>query len=411
MTTTSPSPLRRRLLPLHVAVALQGFLLWVPVEKLFMTGIGFDPAAVGVMAAAYAAVVPVVEIPSGVLADRWSRRGVLVVASGALALCSLVGGLSHGVPVYVVSALILGVYFAMYSGTMDSIVYDTVLEATGGSADFETRIGRVRATESVALVTGALAGGLVADLTSPRLTYFLTVPFAAASVLAYLRFREPTLHRSEHPTPLRQHLAVTFRTLIRRRDLVPVIALGVLTALLLQSLFEFGPLWLVALAAPAAAFGPYWAALMSTFGIGGLVAGRMPFDRPLPLGAVVVLMTGAGLAVTVRTNAVVVTVAHVILALLLVAVGIHATRLLHDRVPSTVRAGVASGVGALSWLVFLPFALAMGRVSDAFGVHAAGWLLTGAAATTGLLLVVSAVLADRARGEAAPVLVAHGDVW
>jgi predicted MFS family arabinose efflux permease len=410
MMTRSPSPLRRRLLPLHVAVALQGFLLWVPVEKLFMTGIGFDPAAVGVMAAAYAAVVPVVEIPSGILADRWSRRGVLVVASVALALCSLVGGLSHGVPVYVVSALILGVYFAMYSGTMDSIVYDTVLEETGGSADFETRIGRVRATESVALVTGALAGGLVADLTSPRLTYFLTVPFAAASVLAYLRFREPTLHRTLQPTPLRQHLAVTFRTLARRRELVPVIALIVLTALLLQSVFEFGPLWLVALAAPAAAFGPYWAALMSTFGIGGLVAGRIPFDRPLPLAAVVVLMTGAGLAVTVRTNAVVVTVAHVILALLLVAVGIHATRLLHDRVPSTVRAGVASGVGALSWLVFLPFALAMGLVSDAFGVHAAGWLLTGAAATTGLLLVVSAALSDRARGEAAPVLVPPGEM-
>jgi hypothetical protein len=57
--------LRRRLLPLHVAVALQGFMLWVPVEKLFMNEIGFDAAAVGVMAAAYAAVVPLVEIPSG----------------------------------------------------------------------------------------------------------------------------------------------------------------------------------------------------------------------------------------------------------------------------------------------------------------------------------------------------------
>ena len=27
--------------------------------------------------------------------------------------------------------------------------------------------------------------------------------------------------------------------------------------------FEFGPLWLVALAAPAAAYGPYWAALVA----------------------------------------------------------------------------------------------------------------------------------------------------
>ena len=62
--------LARRLLPLQVAVGLQGMMLWVPVEKLFMTQIGFDPGSVGVMAAAYAAVVPLLEVPSGILADR-----------------------------------------------------------------------------------------------------------------------------------------------------------------------------------------------------------------------------------------------------------------------------------------------------------------------------------------------------
>ena len=85
-----------------------------------MNEIGFDAASIGVMAAAYAAVVPIVEVPSGILADRWSRRGVLVVASAALAVSALIGGLSNNVPTYIVSALVLGVYFAMYSGTMDS---------------------------------------------------------------------------------------------------------------------------------------------------------------------------------------------------------------------------------------------------------------------------------------------------
>ena len=32
----------RRLRPLYLAVALQGSMLWVPVEKLFMSQIGFD---------------------------------------------------------------------------------------------------------------------------------------------------------------------------------------------------------------------------------------------------------------------------------------------------------------------------------------------------------------------------------
>ena len=154
-------------------------MLWVPVEKLFMTEIGFDAAAVGVMAAAYSALVPLLELPSGILADRWSRRGVLILASLALAASSLIGGLSHGVGTYVAGALVLGVYFAFYSGTLDSVVYDTVLEETGDGAGFERRIGRVRAVEAVALVASALLGGWLAGLLEPRVTYFLTVPFAA----------------------------------------------------------------------------------------------------------------------------------------------------------------------------------------------------------------------------------------
>ena len=206
----SPDPavaaLRRRLRPLHAAVFLQGFMLWVPVEKLFMTEIGFDAASIGVMAAAYSALVPLLELPSGILADRWSRRGVLILSSVALASARCSAGSATNVTTYVISALLFGVYFACYSGTLDSVVYDTVLEETGDGGDFERRIGRVQAVEAVALVASALAGGWVAGLLEPRVTYFLTVPFALASIAAYARFREPRLHRAAEPVALRRHL-------------------------------------------------------------------------------------------------------------------------------------------------------------------------------------------------------------
>ena len=303
------SPLTRRLLPLHVATALQGFMLWVPVEKLFMSEIGFDAAAVGFVAAAYAAVVPIVEVPSGVLADRWSRRGVLIVASIALALCALIGGLSTDVFTYMLSALILGVFFAMHSGTLDAVLYDTVLEEDGQSDAFEQRIGQVRLTESLALVAGSLSGGWIASLTSTRLTYFLTVPFAVLSVLAYLRYREPRLHQTGVRTPLRRHLTLTYGTLIRRGQLLPMLTLTVLISLLLQLIVEFGPLWLVALGTPAILYGPYWAGLMSTFGLGGLLAGRVKLENPLTAGIAATLMILASLTLTATMSVLVVTIA------------------------------------------------------------------------------------------------------
>jgi MFS family permease len=123
--------LSKRLLPLFAATFFQALALWVPIEKLFMTSIGFTPATVGLMAAVYAVVVPILEVPSGVLADRWSRRGVLVLASLAAIAAVVIGGLSQSVPVYMAAAAFLGVFFALQSGTLESIVYDTVLEGDG----------------------------------------------------------------------------------------------------------------------------------------------------------------------------------------------------------------------------------------------------------------------------------------
>jgi predicted MFS family arabinose efflux permease len=408
-TTVKPSvnaAVRRRLLPLQLAVALQGFMLWVPVEKLFMNEIGFDAATVGVMAAAYAALVPLVEIPSGILADRWSRRGVLIVASTALMLTSLVGGLSNSVPLYIVSALFLAVYFAMYSGTMEATVYDTLLDETGDSDGFERRLGRVRFVESATLVASSLAGGVLAGLTTPRLTYFLTVPFAVASIVALLRFDEPRLHKSEESTSLRSHVAVTYRTITRRRELLPAVGLTVLTALMLQVIFEFGPLWLVASGTSPGLYGPFWAGLVSTLGLGGLLAGRVRLNRPATVASTIAVLMLASLALTATRNLLVVAIAQFAVALVVVTMSIYVARVLHDAVPSTIRSGVVSGVGALSWVTFLPFSLLFGEVSKNYGVDTAAWMITAVAVLAAAVLVKvvraergEAVAAEEAAGE------------
>ena len=120
------------------------------------------------------------------------------------------------------------------------------------------------------------AGGWIAGLATTRLTYFLTVPFAALSVVAYCAFPRAAAAQDRRARPrCARHLAVTYRTLIRggqaAADRRPGRADRACPAKLV---FEFGPLWLVALGAPAVLYGPYWAALTSTLGLGGLLAGQ-----------------------------------------------------------------------------------------------------------------------------------------
>jgi hypothetical protein len=45
--------------------------------------------------------------------------------------------------------------------------------------------------ESGAFVASALAGGVLAEATSARTAYFVTLPFAAAAIVGFLPFEEP----------------------------------------------------------------------------------------------------------------------------------------------------------------------------------------------------------------------------
>jgi MFS family permease len=405
-TSTRPERhlLRRRLLPLYAATFLQNLALWVPIEKLFMTTIGFNAASIGVMAAVYAVVVPVLEAPSGVLADRWSRRGVLVLASIAAILSVLIGGLSQSVAVYMVSAAFLGVFFALQSGTLESVVYDTVLEETGGSDAFEKTIGRVRLVESVALVASALAGGAIAAVASLRATYFLTAPLLAGAGAALLLFREPRLHKAEAGESLRRQLASTYRTILAPGRLRAVVALTVAGSLLMQGMLEFGPLWLVALAVPAFLYGPHWAGLTSALGLGGLLGAQGWITRSWAVGLLAVAIVACCVVLALSHQPLLVVGVQVSLTLLVVAVSIPVLRRLHDAVPSSIRAGVASGVGTLTWLTFVPFALVFGAVSERAGVDRAGWLLVAIGAVAALLVIVVLPRAPAPVGEAAPVV-------
>jgi MFS family permease len=397
MPTPLLSPVNRRLAPLLLATFTGGIALWVPVEKLFLDEIGFTPATLGLMAACYAGVVPLLEIPSGILADRWSRRGVLVLGNlGALASV-LVGGLSTNVTTYLVAAVLLGVYFAMQSGTVDAIVYDTLLEETGGSDAFERTLGRVQIVSSVALVLGALGGGALAAVASARFTYFATLPMLAVSTIALLAFREPTLHERAGATSLRRHIADTAASVRRRPQLLPIVGLLVSTSLLTQAVFEFGPLWLLDLHAGTGFYGIAWAMLMASLGIGGALAGRLHLDKPRARSLIGAVLVAASATLIVSASPLVVTLAQVVLATLAVAIGVTATRLLHDQIESSIRSSVSSGVGAATWIMFVPFALIFGVVTERIGIHAGGWLIAAAAAsTTGLVVAVSRQCAPQA---------------
>ncbi len=365
----------KRILPLYAAVFLQSFVLWYAIEKLFMVSIGFDGSSIGMMVAAYSLVMLLAETPSGILADRWSRKGVLILGSLALAVSGIVGGISHSVVAYIIAAGCWGVFFALYSGTYDSVVYDLVLEEDDNSKLYERFFGRLRVFDSAGLVISSLVGGVVAAKWGLRSAYFLTTPFALGSIVPLVIFAEPKLHKSHLGDSIKAHVVDTFREVLKKRSLLYIVIALAGLQVIEFTIFEFDQLWLIALSVPVVMYGPVNGLLLSMLGIGGLAADKLKMSRPKILILTAFAMLVGGLVLVFSKTASFTVIAMTIVAFGFLTISIVFSRFMHDDLPSRVRAGSSSAVSTIGRLVLIPTGLLFGVVSQRRSVFAASWIV------------------------------------
>ncbi len=364
-----------RLAPLYVAAFFHGFVLLYSIEKVFMKQIGFDDASIGLMIAVYSAVMLLAETPSGILADRWSRKGVLILASLALGAFALIGGISDGKSTYIIAAACWGVFFALYSGTYDSIIYDTLLEETNSGNGFEKYAGRVSIADSTALVISSISGGLVANFLGIRYAYFLTVPFTLFSIIALLHFKEPKLHKSVVAVPTVEHVRNTFSAVTRQKSLRPLIVVLILVLVCKHLLLEFSQLWYIALDTPLVLFGFLNAILMTTFGIGGFLAQKVATRSESFHAVVLITMFVSAVCLVLSRNLPLSVVSIFVLVVSSASYNIVCNKILHDNLQSRIRAGAASAVSTLGRLFLVPTSLVFGSFSQARGIFDASWLI------------------------------------
>jgi MFS family permease len=359
-------PVKKRLRPLYATGFIHSFVLWYSIEKLFMRSAGLNDYLITIATLVYIVVMMTANIPLGILADRWSRKGVLYIATCALIGSSLVCGLSHGLAMYATGISVWGLFYAAYAGTYDSAIYDVVLEETGSAEAFERCYGRVQMFEATAFITSALFSAAVARY-GLRLEYFLTIPFTCCAFATLRRFREPGLHR----TVLRPHLAAHLGQLVRgtaRGHVGWIVVALVANCVVMRLLIEFYQLWYLGLALPVIWYGPSCALMYGGAWGGGALASWLRGGRAVLVAGLGTLAMASGLFVQdprVVVGAQVATIFGVTVLNIVLA------RHLHDAMPSTIRAGVSSVVSTIGYGVFVPAALAFGLFSRGHGIFAA----------------------------------------
>lgn len=210
---------------LMLAIGCIDLLFVVPVVMAYYQLKGVDLGAFLVLQGLFRVAVVVLEIPTGYLADRWSRTAQLTVGA-LLWLLGQVGVLlANGFGGLLVAELFMAASVAFYSGTTQAYLHEA-LHHEGRDHEQATWQGRLFASSTGAeMLAGALGGWLFG--------WWVDAPvigcMIAATVALYVTAKLPPLPKHEvsrrHHNPLMDIWLVTHHSL-RRHPRLPWLLLG-----------------------------------------------------------------------------------------------------------------------------------------------------------------------------------------
>jgi MFS family permease len=184
MSPATPASVQRVYLILLLGNTLAASLIW-GINTIFLLDAGLSNLEAFAANAFFTAGMVLFEVPTGIVADTIGRRMSYLLGTITLTASTLLYVLLWQVDApfwqWAVVSLLLGLGFTFFSGAVEAWLVDA-LAATGFTGELETVFGRGQVVTGVAMLTGSLAGGLIAAQVS------LGTPFVLRGVILALMF-------------------------------------------------------------------------------------------------------------------------------------------------------------------------------------------------------------------------------
>jgi MFS family permease len=131
------------------------------------------------------------EVPTGVVADTRGRRFSFVLGTATLlgsTLLYLAMWQVHAPLLgWAIASILLGLGFTFFSGATEAWLVDA-LAHTGFTGSLEAVFGRAQVAGGIAMLSGSVAGGIVAQLSNLGVPYVLRAAMLGVTLLVALRF-------------------------------------------------------------------------------------------------------------------------------------------------------------------------------------------------------------------------------
>jgi MFS family permease len=180
----TPRSIQRTYLGLLLGNTLAASFIW-GINTIFLLDAGLSNLEAFAANAFFTAGMVVFEVPTGIVADTIGRRTSYLLGTLTLTASTLLYVLLWQIDApfweWAVVSMLLGLGFTFFSGAVEAWLVDA-LTATGFTGQLESVFGRGQVVTGIAMLTGSVAGGFIAQQTN------LGVPFVLRGVVLVIMF-------------------------------------------------------------------------------------------------------------------------------------------------------------------------------------------------------------------------------
>ncbi len=345
------------------------FILIYAVEKLFLLDRGLNLAQIGILLFMWSIMSLILEVPTGIIADHWSRRKMLILSGMFFSVCYIIWIFSHSFILFLFGYLFrtLGATFA--SGTLQAYVYD-FLKLHHKESQFERIWGRGNALRTLGIGTAVAFGGFLAQKSFTLPVIVSAISILSLSIIAFFWPEiKPVTHTGEEG--YWKFLKSSVKTVGKNHKLIHIILYSAIVLTVFANLEEFNDVYLRFLGFPLGLIGIIF--MIAT--IGQSIASMLAYKlRNHPWHTLnIISIIGFGILILASfIRSPIMAVGILLLGILLELSNVLNQGVIQKEVPENQRATIAS----LSSFVgnILPFQMMFGIVANRYSLQL-GYLL------------------------------------
>lgn len=242
------------------------------IERLFWASRGITVQEVVWIEIIYSLVIILLELPTGMFADRLSRKTFIVIdALLALVEILILIFATNFFWHFVLAIVLSAIGHALQSGAHNGLIYDT-LRARHETNKFEKVLGRIKAIDYLGIMISGFLGAIVATEFQYVTTYWISFIslFIALIIAITLKDVQKSQQKSGSLTWSIQDWAEVSKFMLRKAHIRYITLIGIISGGVLIYLEEFWQIYMQAIHIPISYFG-----MINMIGFGAVAVGSM----------------------------------------------------------------------------------------------------------------------------------------